>query len=283
MQVSFTVMQTLSRRFLLVPSLSDKACAQTALCLLGRSGGVRGDGVIFYECERLENGASLFGASEYTAMGERVPLSADGARVLGAFLHRSDKELPPTLRILSEGTIRCVTQKEGAQDTLWSVNLPAPTFDPKRVGLRDKTPLLGQRVPVGQSALPFYALALDAPYTVTFQFGVPLFDLRPASIALPLSVSGLLTRPFCTVFAEVTGDESLSLRLFDPELGELDASSDGAAAATAAAHLLGLLPIACDLRAKMRGGTLFVRADCLGAPMTVTADVRHCFDGRTEI
>ncbi|MBR6795187.1 MAG: hypothetical protein IKM52_03655, partial [Clostridia bacterium] len=94
-------------------------------------------------------------------------------------------------------------------------------------------------------------------------------------------VGGIMS--FEAVFAEIAGEDALSVRIFEPSLGELDASSEGAAAAVSVAHLLGLLPVACALRVKMRGGTLFVRADYLGAPISVAAEVQHCVDGRTEI
>ena len=97
------------------------------------------------------------------------------------------------------------------------------------------------------------------------------------------SVKRLFSRPFEAVFAEIAGEDALSVRIFEPSLGELDASSEGAAAAVSVAHLLGLSPVACALRVKMRGGTLFVRADYLGAPMTVSAQVQHCFDGTAEL
>ena len=284
MQVPFTAMQTLSRHFLLAP-MGEEARGPLALRLLGRQSGVRAEGLVLYECERLADGTCLFGAEEYTAFGERVPLSADGARTLGAHLQGREETQAKTVRILSSGEIKSVSLQEVSDGSLhFAVTLPPSLFDPDHVGLTATSPLLGQKIPLGTASLPFYALALGArTFAVCFRFGTSLAELRPASIALPLSVKRLFSRPFEAVFAEIVGEDALSVRIFEPSLGELDASSEGAAAAVSVAHLLGLLPVACALRVKMRGDTLFVRADYLGAPISVAAEVQHCFDGTAEL
>ena len=280
MQVPFTAMQTLSRHFLLLPT-GEVPCAQSALRLLGRQSGVRAEGLVLYECERLADGTCLFGAEEYTAFGERVPLSADGARTLGAYLQGREEACAKTVRILSSGEIKSVSLQEEVDGTRhFAVRLPPPAFDADRVGLRAASPLLGQKIPLGTASLPFYALALGArAFAVCFRFGTSLAELRPASIALPLSVKHIFSRPFEAVFAEITGEDSFSLRVFSLENGELEASSEGAASAVSVAYLLGLLPVGCDIHATMRGGKMCVRADAVGAPILTTATVKKKFAG----
>ena len=283
MPFHFTAMQTLSRHFLILKRPLDAELAPIAERLLGKASGVRAEGAVFYECESLPNGAKLFGAEYYTEKNGRLPLPADGVRVLGAYLRRRDQALPPNLRILSDGEIKSVDKKDDSS-SLFTVYLPPPSFDAHSVGLTAGHPLLGQKIPIGGSTYPIYALSFgQSSFAVCFRFGQRLFDLRPSSIALPLSLMHVFSRPFETVFAEITGESSLSMRSFCEEHGELDASSEGAAAAISIAHLLGFLPIGQELSVKMRGGELLVRADYLGAPISVTAETHFCFDGTIDL
>lgn len=277
MQIPFTAMQSLSRNFLLCSSNGALPPERLSRHLTGRQTGLSAEGVVFCECEELPDGERLYGASYYTSSGTAASLSAEALRALAAYLQQSEKGLPQTLRILSNGEIRRASAVKVSGE--WSVLLPPPSFDPDRVGLSGGTPLLGQKIPVNAMKIPLYALDLGRPHAVTFEFGTTLENLKPASIALPLSVKRLFCRGVCTVFAALTGEDTLSVRLFDSEQGELDASSEGAASAVTVAHLLGICPTARDVRVKMRGGTLTVRAEYLGAPLSVTAEAHTCFRG----
>ena len=274
MHISFSCAESLSRRFLIVCADASLPCAHLACRLTGRRGGSLAEGVIFYECERTAAGDCLFGATYYTSEGQKAPLPADGARALAAFLLALDAHIKPPLRILSEGAVHCVTP---SPDGL-TVKLALASFDAARVGLLSRTPLLGKKISVKNTALQIYALSLGVPHAVFLEFGCSLTALRPSSIALPLSVSHLFSVPFRCVFVSRSSSVEFSLRIFDTESGELDGSSEGAGAAATVLCLLGLAPVSDVLHARMRGGTLTLSADSLSVPFSASAEARVCFE-----
>ena len=91
MRFSFSVLETLSRFFLISEFDHTLPGAHLARVLTGRANAFSAGGVIFYECERTRDGGCLVGASYYRASGEEAPLSADGARALAAFLLKKDE------------------------------------------------------------------------------------------------------------------------------------------------------------------------------------------------
>lgn len=281
MKIAFSKLQTLSCDFV-IPKEECPIPREELARMLGKSKtALFPNAILFPEINTLPDGESICGMSAYDYHGSSCSPSGEALRAAGAYLRTQGFICQSTARLLCGGRIYSLSFDEKNPDQI-SLTLPSPCIDTHMAAYTQVQPL-GQRLLLDGRGYSVYSLTVDRPYTVLLEFDTPLELLNPIKTALSLLRYSLYSKGEAIVFAEITSSTSLSARIFDTHEGELLASSGGAAAAVAVAQMCGLLPIGIAIEVQMRGGSLILTSEGIGAPFISRGEAHLCFEGRIDL
>lgn len=207
----------------------------------------------------------------FNADGDGAEQCGNGARCLALFARPDASPGDQTVLDGPTGPVCARFERDG----LIGVNIGTPDFDPAAAdftGTRAHFEFEGKD-------LEFGIVSLGNPHAVFF---VPsAADAPVAELGAALQASGLFREGVNVSFAEVKGDDSIRLRVFERGAGETQACGTGACAAAVVARQRGL--VAENTSVTLPGGELLVSWPGPGQNVWLTGPATKVFEATIDL
>lgn len=230
-------------------TVEDPAAA--ARRLSDRHTGIGGDGMILIcPSERADGRMRMFNAD-----GSEGSMCGNGVRCVGAYLLRHGYAKSGEAVVETGAGLRRIVQKT---PELFTVNMGAPEFDPKKVPVAGyDAPAVYVPVTLGGEERRMTAVSMGNTHCVVFVHSVAELDV--AALGREMEAKPLFPQGVNTEFLQVIDETHLAMRVWERGSGETLACGTGSCASVAAAAMQGLCPRDTDIDVRLLGGTLTIR------------------------
>lgn len=273
MLLKFTKMQGLGNDFMVVNAVTQKIFFNHNLIkkLADRHFGVGFDQLLVVEPPY--DPEVDFHYRIFNADGSEVQMCGNGARCFARFVidHGLTNKKEINVTTVS-GRLRLKVNDDGTV----TVNMGAPNFTPAALPFDVPEQQKSYELPLRDGGtVSGGAVSMGNPHFVTFWDDVntaPVETLGPELEAHPQFPERVNVG-----FAEVSGEHSLNLRVFERGCGETLACGSGACAAVSVAILQGR--VKSPVTVNLRGGTLKLSWDGQSGPVMMTGDAVRVYEG----
>ncbi len=254
MKVNFFKYHALLNDFIVVDSRKYKLVsnnrAQLVKAICNRKSGIGADGVLF-------TGSSAKGTAKvdvYNADGGWAEKSGNGLRIIGFHFFRT-KRKKRNFFFEMGGTLNPVTVMSGnGYHGVLKTELGVPNFNAKNVPVRTKSKfMINASLEIGGVNTPVTCLSMGNPHTVLF---VDDFNFDWPSFGSEIEKHKAFPKYTNVEFVKILSTNRLRLAEWERGVGATGSSGTGAAAAVAAAVVLGLADRKC--RVEFESGSLLV-------------------------
>ena len=166
-----------------------------------------------------------------------------------------------------------------AQNSLVSVEMPVPTFEPADIPLNVAERQNTYQLTVNNQKIDYSALSVGNPHAV---IQVPEIETADVELLGPLLESHVAFPERANIgFMQIINRQEFSLRVYERGTGETIACGSGACAAAIAGIQLGELDK--TVTAHLRGGDLQLSWEGEGQPILMTGPAVSVFDGIIDL
>lgn len=276
MRIKFSKMQGLGNDFVVIDGVRQSIGLNAAqLRYLGdRHFGVGCDQILLVE----ESGRPDvdFRYRIFNADGGEVEQCGNGARCFVRFVHEQGLTDKREIRV---ETMKGVIMLRLENDANVTVDMGVPEFSPEKIPFVSDSSALVQTIDLAGAEVSITAVSMGNPHAVQVVDDV---NQAPVAIQGPLIENHpRFPRRVNAGFMQITGRNSIRLRVFERGAGETLACGTGACAAVAAGIARGLLD--SPVRVTTRGGDLTIAWGGLGLPVLMTGPAMTVFHGEIEL
>lgn len=212
----------------------------------------------------------------FNADGGEVEQCGNGARCFVRFVH--DQGLTDKREIRVETMSGVISPRLETNGSV-TVNMGVPIFSPEKIPFISPNGDLMQPLIVGDEEVTITAVSMGNPHAVQVVANV---DSAPVATQGPLIESHpRFPQRVNAGFMEITGRQTIRLRVFERGAGETLACGTGACAAVAAGIERGLLD--SPVRVATRGGELTIAWGGKGTSVLMTGPAVTVFTGEIEL
>lgn len=212
----------------------------------------------------------------FNADGGEVEQCGNGARCFVRFVH--EQGLTDKTEIRVETMSGVISPRLEADENV-TVEMGVPVFDPERIPFVSTSGDVMQSLDVGGESVQITAVSMGNPHAVQVVADVD---------AAPVVAQGRLIEAHPRFpqrvnagFMQITGRQSIRLRVFERGVGETMACGTGACAAVVAGIARGLLDT--PVRVVTRGGELTIGWNGNGTPVLMSGPAVTVFTGEIEL
>ena len=212
----------------------------------------------------------------FNADGGEVEQCGNGARCFVRFVH--EQGLTDRTEIRVETMSGVISPRLEADESV-TVEMGVPVFDPERIPFVSTSGDVMQSLDVGGESVQITAVSMGNPHAVQVVADVD---------AAPVVAQGRLIEAHPRFpqrvnagFMQITGRQSIRLRVFERGVGETMACGTGACAAVVAGIARGLLDT--PVRVVTRGGELTIGWNGNGTPVLMSGPAVTVFTGEIEL
>lgn len=276
MKLKFVKMHGLGNDFVVVDGVrqSVSLSPQQLRFLADRHFGVGCDQILLVE---KSGSADIdFRYRIFNADGGEVEQCGNGARCFVRFVHDQGLSAKKEIRV---ETMRGVIAPRLEDDGGVTVNMGVPVFAPEEIPFVSPSDDLVQMLEVDGASVAITAVSMGNPHAVQVVDDV---DSAPVtSQGALIEVHPRFPRRVNAGFMQVTGRQSIRLRVFERGTGETLACGTGACAAVVTGIARGLLD--SPVRVTTRGGDLHIAWAGKGAPVLMTGPAVTVFSGEIDL
>jgi carbamoyl-phosphate synthase large subunit len=245
--------------------------------LSNRHTGVGGDGVVLI----LPSQAADAKMRMFNLDGSEGSMCGNAIRCVAKYLYDNGIVRKREMRIETQSGVRALTlsTRNGAVSTV-KVDMGPAELRPERIPVRlDGDSAIARPVTIGGIEYALTCVSMGNPHAVIF---VPDADaLDVAAIGPQIEHDPLFPDRVNAEFVEVTGRNTLKMRVWERGIGETQSCGTGACAAAVAAVLNGYCDMDTDITVQLPGGDLVVRYT--DQTVYMTGDCVKIFAGTVEI
>ncbi len=275
MLINFSKMHGLGNDFVVIDAINQtvQLTAEQIKALADRHYGIGFDQLLLVEPAKM--GAD-FRYVIYNADGSEVSQCGNGARCFALFVTQKGLTNKRSIRVETDAGELVLTVNE---EQLVTVDMGVPKFDPANVPLIAKQQQLQYSVDVLDRTVAFSALSMGNPHAVLQVENVATAEVEAVGAAL--ESHSFFPERANIGFSEITGPDSLALRVYERGAGETLACGSGACAAVVAAVRLG--KVTTPTTVALTGGELTIDWQGEGAPVMMSGPATFVFDGMIDI
>ena len=277
MKLRFSKMHGLGNDFVVIDAINQSLIMTPSLArqLADRHFGIGCDQILIVE--RTTHAGVDFRYRIFNADGSEVEQCGNGARCFVHFVH--EQGLSDKTEISVETHSGIITLRREANGEV-SVDMGPPYFLPEEIPFSSELgdlPL--QPLEIGEQICEISVVSMGNPHAVQLCDDV---DTAPVATLGPLIESHpRFPRRVNAGFMQVTGRQSIRLRVYERGAGETLACGSGACAAAVTGIRLGLLD--SPVRVSMRGGDLVINWRGNNTSVIMTGPAVTVFTGEIEI
>ncbi|WP_367925264.1 diaminopimelate epimerase [uncultured Ruthenibacterium sp.] len=274
MKLKFTKMQGCQNDYIYVQSCAPVPNPElVAVRMSNRHTGVGSDGLILLEDSAVADVKMRI----FNADGSEGRMCGNGVRCAAEYLFLNGLVKGCIAQV---ETVSGVRRVERLAPGLLRVEMGQPDFSPASVSVRERQkPMVEELIEVNGGALRVTCLSMGNPHCVVFVPDVSRLDL--GMLGAGFSRCALFCQGINVEFVQITGPNSMRVRVWERGSGETMACGSGACAALAAAVRTGRMSMGQEVRVELPGGALTV---CWGADgITLTGDAARVFTGEMEL
>ena len=275
MLINFSKMHGLGNDFVVIDAINQtvQLTAEQIKALADRHYGIGFDQLLLVEQAKM--GAD-FRYVIYNADGSEVSQCGNGARCFALFVTQKGLTNKRSIRVETDAGELVLTVNE---EQLVTVDMGVPKLDPANVPLIAKQQQLQYSIDVLDRTVAFSALSMGNPHAVLQVENVATAEVEAVGAAL--ESHSLFPERANIGFSEITGPDSLALRVYERGAGETLACGSGACAAVVAAVRLG--KVTTPTTVALTGGELTIDWQGEGAPVMMSGPATFVFDGMIDI
>ena len=275
MLINFSKMHGLGNDFVVIDAINQtvQLTAEQIKALADRHYGIGFDQLLLVEPAKM--GAD-FRYVIYNADGSEVSQCGNGARCFALFVTQKGLTNKRSIRVETDAGELVLTVNE---EQLVTVDMGVPKFDPANVPLIAKQQQLQYSIDVLDRTVAFSALSMGNPHAVLQVENVATAEVEAVGAAL--ESHSFFPERANIGFSEITGPDSLALRVYERGAGETLACGSGACAAVVAAVRLG--KVTTPTTVALTGGELTIDWQGEGAPVMMSGPATFVFDGMIDI
>ena len=275
MLINFSKMHGLGNDFVVIDAINQtvQLTAEQIKALADRHYGIGFDQLLLVEPARM--GAD-FRYVIYNADGSEVSQCGNGARCFALFVTQKGLTNKRSIRVETDAGELVLTVNE---EQLVTVDMGVPKLDPANVPLIAKQQQLQYSIDVLDRTVAFSALSMGNPHAVLQVENVATAEVEAVGAAL--ESHSFFPERANIGFSEITGPDSLALRVYERGAGETLACGSGACAAVVAAVRLG--KVTTPTTVALTGGELTIDWQGEGAPVMMSGPATFVFDGMIDI
>lgn len=273
MLLKFTKMHGLGNDFVVVDAVSRKVFfnKQQIERLSDRNWGIGFDQLLVVEPPT--NPDMDFRYRIYNSDGSEVEHCGNGARCFAKFV--LDRELT-NKRVINVETKRGTIQLRVLDNGLVTVDMGAPSFEPKNLPFTADTSTSLYRIMAGDDEYQITPVSVGNPHAVIKVD--QLVDEEVATVGALLECHERFPQKVNVGFMQIVNSEEINLRVFERGVGETQACGTGACAAVVAGIKQGWL--SPKVTAHLRGGDLHIEWQGEGTPILMTGPAEKVFEGQ---
>lgn len=238
---------------------------------------VGGDGIILLEKSAVADAKMRI----FNADGSEGEMCGNGVRCAAKFLYEIKGIHKREISIETRAGIKILKlETEDGKVVGATANMGLPVFEPSKIPVRlGKKDAFFQTLQAGGRSFLVHCLSMGNPHCVIFQDGIDALNL--SKIGPLFERHEAFPNRTNVEFAEVLGENSFKVRVFERGSGETLACGTGACAAAVAAVKCGYAQSGKEILVRMRGGALNVCVREDGVFLTGGAHI--AFFGTVEI
>jgi len=273
--IHFSKMHGLGNDFVVIDAINQTIdlSAETIRTLADRHYGVGFDQLLLVQ---RATGPADFRYVIYNADGSEVSQCGNGARCFALFVTLKGLTDKRSIRVETGAGELVLTIDETDQV---KVDMGVPRLEPASIPLLVDQQKLQYTVKLEDHNIEFSALSMGNPHAV-----IQVDDINTAAVekvGAAMESHPIFPERANIGFSEITGESSLSLRVFERGAGETLACGSGACAAAVAGIQLGKLTT--PVTVTLKGGELTIDWKGEGQPVLMTGPATFVFDGMIEI
>ncbi|ORU92724.1 MAG: diaminopimelate epimerase [Cycloclasticus sp. symbiont of Bathymodiolus heckerae] len=212
----------------------------------------------------------------YNADGSEVSQCGNGARCFALFITQKGLTDKSIIRVETGAGELVLTLNEQNDVT---VDMGEPVFAPKSIPLLVKQEQSQYSVSIIDNEVEFSALSMGNPHAV---IQVDDIDTAPVErVGAAMESHDVFPERANIGFSQITGESSMTLRVYERGAGETLACGSGACAAVVAGIQLGKL--SSPVTVKLVGGELSIAWQGKGSSVMMTGPATFVFDGMIEL
>ena len=276
MRIKFSKMQGLGNDFVVLDGVRQSlALSPEQLRHLGdRHFGVGCDQILLVEKSARPD--VDFRYRIFNADGGEVEQCGNGARCIVRFVHEQSLTTKREIRV---ETMKGIISPRLGDDGNVTVDMGIPEFEPARIPFVSDTTELVQPLALDGATVGITAVSMGNPHAVQVVVDV---DRAPVAIQGPqIEAHPRFPQRVNAGFMQITGRDSIRLRVFERGAGETLACGTGACAAVVAGIARGLLD--SPVCVTTRGGELTIAWGGRGLPVMMTGPAVTVFHGEIEL
>jgi diaminopimelate epimerase len=276
MAIKFTKMHGAGNDFVVIDGVRQQISLtpENIRFLANRNFGIGCDQLLLVE--KAQHKDADFRYRIFNADGGEVEQCGNGARCFVRFVH--DHKLTHKREIVVEtksGPISPRLEEDGRV----TVNMGAPTFEPKQIPFVSDNRDVMQALQVGNDTIQITAVSMGNPHAVQVVADV---ETAPVAIQGPLIENHpRFPKRVNAGFMQVLDRTHIKLRVFERGAGETLSCGTGACAAVVAGIQRGLLD--ATVHVATRGGTLSITWNGEGSPVSMTGPAISVFEGEINL
>lgn len=275
MLINFSKMHGLGNDFVVIDAINQvvELTAAKIRQLADRHYGVGFDQLLVVE---PASGDADFRYVIYNADGSEVSQCGNGARCFALFITQKGLTDKSIIRVETGAGELVLTLNEQNDVT---VDMGEPVFAPKSIPLLVKQEQSQYSVSIIDNEVEFSALSMGNPHAV---IQVDDIDTAPVErVGAAMESHDVFPERANIGFSQITGESSMTLRVYERGAGETLACGSGACAAVVAGIQLGKL--SSPVTVKLVGGELSIAWQGKGSSVMMTGPATFVFDGMIEL
>jgi diaminopimelate epimerase len=276
MAIKFTKMHGAGNDFVVIDGVRQQISLtpENIRFLANRNFGVGCDQLLLVE--RAQHKDADFRYRIFNADGGEVEQCGNGARCFVRFVH--DHKLTHKREIVVETKSGLISPRL-EEDGRVTVNMGAPTFEPKQIPFVSDNRDVMQALQVGNDTIQITAVSMGNPHAVQVVADV---ETAPVATQGPLIENHpRFPKRVNAGFMQVLDRTHIKLRVFERGAGETLSCGTGACAAVVAGIQRGLLD--ATVHVATRGGTLSITWNGEGSPVSMTGPAISVFEGEINL
>lgn len=279
MKLEFTKMHGCSNDYIYISCFELKINSPESLSILlsDRHTGVGGDGVVLIMKSDIADARMRM----FNLDGSEGNMCGNAIRCVAKYLYDNDMVKKRQMSIETKSGIRELTLFTANQRvSSVKVDMGPPELRPAHIPVKlSGESVINKPVCIGGAEYKITCVSMGNPHAVVFCENVDKFNV--ADIGPGFENDSLFPDRVNTEFVEVTGRNSLKMRVWERGSGETLACGTGACAAAVAAVLNGYCDKNSDIKVQLPGGILLIRYT--DKTVFLTGDCVKVFDGTVEI
>jgi diaminopimelate epimerase len=276
MALKFTKMHGAGNDFVVIDGVRQRVALspESIRFIADRNFGVGCDQLLLVE--KAQHKDADFRYRIFNADGGEVEQCGNGARCFVRFVH--DHKLTHKREIVVETKSGLISPRL-EEDGRVTVNMGAPTFEPKQIPFVSDNRDVMQALQVGNDTIQITAVSMGNPHAVQVVADV---ETAPVAIQGPLIENHpRFPKRVNAGFMQVLDRTHIKLRVFERGAGETLSCGTGACAAVVAGIQRGLLD--ATVHVATRGGTLSITWNGEGSPVSMTGPAISVFEGEINL